>query len=196
MQYALNTADNALDPRLTRPACHRLTTFTRPLNTADHALDRGANHPARHRCRGIGHRQAPKLSGGASGGDALGRAPVTVEGPEQPGGELHQPTRQRERAMKGFRTARRGPTVPGRVQRHLPHFRPRRHRMTAHGYRAEMATASPPGTTSPGRRKPPEPRTSTAPEPPSALFPSHLKQVDKALFLNTTPDWQFNKWAH
>jgi hypothetical protein len=60
---SLNTADNAVDPRLTRPACHRLTTFTpaladsvgSPLNTADHALDRGANHPARHRCRGIGH---------------------------------------------------------------------------------------------------------------------------------------------
>ena len=42
-----------------------------------------------------------------------------------------------------------------------------------------LAQTSPPGTTSPGRRKPPEPRTSTAPEPPSALFPLHLKQVDK-----------------
>jgi Secretory lipase len=41
-------------------------------------------------------------------------------------------------------------------------------------------TAWPPGTTSPGRRKPPEPRTSTAPEPPSALFPLPLKQVDNA----------------
>ncbi|WP_406351840.1 IS6 family transposase [Streptomyces sp. NBC_01635] len=45
----------------------------------------------------------------------------------------HQPTRQRERAMKGFR------------QRFLaafsgisPHFRPRRHLMTATEYRAEM----------------------------------------------------------
>ena len=42
-------------------------------------------------------------------------------------------------------------------------------------------TASPPGTTSPGRRKPPEPRTPRAPEPPSALFSLHLKQVDKAV---------------
>ncbi|MFC5673689.1 IS6 family transposase [Streptomyces incanus] len=49
-----------------------------------------------------------------------------------------QPTRQRERAMKGFRTV-------GRTQRSLsafsqisPHFRPRRHRMTAPGYRTEM----------------------------------------------------------
>ncbi|MDX3697404.1 IS6 family transposase [Streptomyces europaeiscabiei] len=51
----------------------------------------------------------------------------------------HQPTRQRERAMKGFRSA-------GGAQRFLsafsgisPHFRPRRHLMTAHDYRAEMA---------------------------------------------------------
>jgi putative transposase len=52
----------------------------------------------------------------------------------------HQPTRQRERAMKGF------PSV-GAAQRFLsafsgisPHFRPRRHLMTASGYRAEMTT--------------------------------------------------------
>ncbi|WP_406351287.1 IS6 family transposase [Streptomyces sp. NBC_01635] len=50
----------------------------------------------------------------------------------------HQPTRQRERAMKGFRSV-------GAAQRFLaafsgisPHFRPRRHPMTAPGYRAEM----------------------------------------------------------
>ncbi|WP_369255385.1 IS6 family transposase [Streptomyces sp. R35] len=50
----------------------------------------------------------------------------------------HQPTRQRERAMRGFRSA-------GAAQRFLsafsgisPHFRPRRHLMTAHNYRAEM----------------------------------------------------------
>ncbi|WP_408997322.1 IS6 family transposase [Streptomyces europaeiscabiei] len=50
----------------------------------------------------------------------------------------HQPTRQRERAMKRFRSA-------GAAQRFLsafsgisPHFRPRRHLMPAHDYRAEM----------------------------------------------------------
>jgi putative transposase len=50
----------------------------------------------------------------------------------------HQPTRQRERAMKGF-------TSPGHAQRFLsafsgisPHFRPRRHRLTANAYRHEM----------------------------------------------------------
>ncbi|MDQ0935206.1 transposase-like protein [Streptomyces turgidiscabies] len=50
----------------------------------------------------------------------------------------HQPTRQRERAMKGFRSV-------GGAQRFLsafsgisPHFRPRRHLMPAHDYRAEV----------------------------------------------------------
>jgi putative transposase len=50
----------------------------------------------------------------------------------------HQPTRQREHAMKGFRSV-------GGAQRFLsafsgisPHFRPRRHLMTAPDYRAEM----------------------------------------------------------
>ncbi|MFJ7046801.1 IS6 family transposase [Streptomyces sp. NPDC101112] len=49
----------------------------------------------------------------------------------------HQPTRQRERAMKGFRSV-------GGTQRFLsafsgisPHFRPRRHLMTAAAHRAE-----------------------------------------------------------
>jgi putative transposase len=52
----------------------------------------------------------------------------------------HQPTRARERAMKRF-------TSPGHAQRFLsafsgisPHFRPRRHRLTAAGYRHEMHT--------------------------------------------------------
>ncbi|GDY68966.1 MULTISPECIES: IS6 family transposase [Streptomyces] len=50
----------------------------------------------------------------------------------------HQPTRQRERAMKGFRST-------GGAQRFLsafsgisPHFRPHRHLMTASDHRAEM----------------------------------------------------------
>ncbi|MEV7864370.1 IS6 family transposase [Streptomyces hirsutus] len=53
-------------------------------------------------------------------------------------GNSHQPTRQRERAMKGFRSA-------GAAQRFLaafsgisPRFRPRRHLRTAPEYRAEM----------------------------------------------------------
>src|SRR3954471_17710855 len=62
----------------------------------------------------------------------------------------HQPSRQRERAMKGF-------TSPGHAQRFLsafsgisPHFRPPRHRLTAHGYRTEMPHRFPTGRTVPG----------------------------------------------
>jgi putative transposase len=51
----------------------------------------------------------------------------------------HQPTRQRERAMKRF-------TSPGHAQRFLsafssisPHFRPCRYRLTAPKWRTEMA---------------------------------------------------------
>jgi putative transposase len=51
----------------------------------------------------------------------------------------HQPTRQRERRLQGFKS-------PGHAQRFLAaygpiaqHFRPRRHRLTAHDYRREMA---------------------------------------------------------
>ncbi|GAQ67470.1 hypothetical protein SsS58_07925 [Streptomyces scabiei] len=52
----------------------------------------------------------------------------------------HQPTRQRERAIKSFRST-------GAAQRFLsafsgisPHFRPQRHRLPAPGYRTEMIT--------------------------------------------------------
>ena len=52
----------------------------------------------------------------------------------------HQPTRARERAMKRFTSA-------GHAQRFLsafsgisPHFRPRRHRLSAEEYRREMGT--------------------------------------------------------
>jgi putative transposase len=51
----------------------------------------------------------------------------------------HQPTRQRERCMQGFKS-------PGHAQRFLSaygsiaqHFRPRRHRFPASEYRQEMA---------------------------------------------------------
>ena len=80
---------------------------------------------------GAGHRQAPQLRSGASGGDAVGRAPA-IEIPEQPGGELAPAD---PAPMKRFRT-------PGGARRFLavfsvisPHFRPRRHRLTADDYR-------------------------------------------------------------
>ena len=90
------------------------------------------------RLLGAGHRQVPKLSGGASGGDAVGAAPA-VEVPEQPGGELAP-------ADPATRTRHETLPHPGAAQRFLaafsvisPHFRPRRHRLTADDYRTEMA---------------------------------------------------------
>lgn len=51
----------------------------------------------------------------------------------------HQPTRQRERAAKGFRSvvaAQRFLAAFGHIS---PHFRPPRHRMTATEHRTDMA---------------------------------------------------------
>ncbi|MFE2698488.1 IS6 family transposase [Streptomyces mirabilis] len=50
----------------------------------------------------------------------------------------HQPTRQRERAMKGFRSVGGAQRLLSAFSGISPHFRPRRHQMTAHNYRAEM----------------------------------------------------------
>jgi putative transposase len=50
----------------------------------------------------------------------------------------HQPTRQRERAMKGFRGVGAAQRLLSAFSGISPHFRPRRHLMTASGHRAEM----------------------------------------------------------
>ncbi|MFI8817596.1 MULTISPECIES: IS6 family transposase [unclassified Streptomyces] len=52
----------------------------------------------------------------------------------------HQPTRQRERAMKGFRSAGGAQQFLSAFSGISPHFRPRRHLMTAPEYRTEMTT--------------------------------------------------------
>ncbi|WP_411194460.1 IS6 family transposase [Rhodococcus erythropolis] len=52
----------------------------------------------------------------------------------------HQPTRQRERAMKGFRTVGSAQRFLSSFSRISPHFRPPRHRMTATDHRTERAT--------------------------------------------------------
>jgi putative transposase len=52
----------------------------------------------------------------------------------------HQPTRQREHAMKGFRSAGGAQRFLAAFSRISPHFRPRRHRLTAAAYRREMTT--------------------------------------------------------
>ncbi|MEV6117661.1 IS6 family transposase [Streptomyces sp. NPDC052109] len=50
----------------------------------------------------------------------------------------HQPTRQRERAMKGFRSVRAAQRFLASFSGISPHFRPRRHLMSAPDYRLEM----------------------------------------------------------
>jgi putative transposase len=50
----------------------------------------------------------------------------------------HQPTRQRERAMKGFRSVGGAQQFLAAFSGISSHFRPRRHLMTAAHYRAEM----------------------------------------------------------
>jgi putative transposase len=51
----------------------------------------------------------------------------------------HRPTRQRERAMKGFRTLGSAQRFLSAFSRVSPHFRPPRHRMTATDHRTEIA---------------------------------------------------------
>ncbi|WP_455678395.1 IS6 family transposase [Streptomyces atroolivaceus] len=50
----------------------------------------------------------------------------------------HRPTKQRERAMKGFRSVGGAQRFLSAFSRISPHFRPRRHLMTASDHRAEM----------------------------------------------------------
>ena len=52
----------------------------------------------------------------------------------------HQPTRERERAMKGFRSIGAAQRFLAAFSRISPHFRPRRHLLTAPDYREEMTT--------------------------------------------------------
>ena len=50
----------------------------------------------------------------------------------------HQPTRQRERAMKRFKSARHAQRFLSAFSGISPHFRPRRHLLNATGWRTEM----------------------------------------------------------
>jgi putative transposase len=60
------------------------------------------------------------------------------KGPNNRAENSHQPTRQRERARKGFRSTGGAPRFLAAVSGISPHFRPNRHRMTAAHYRAGM----------------------------------------------------------
>jgi hypothetical protein len=102
-----NVLDILVQPRRDAKAAKR---FFRKLLTKQCRVPRGA-----------GHRQAPKLSGGASGGDAVGRAPA-VEVPEQPGGELAPADPAPRTRHETLPHPRRSATVPSGVQRDLPAF--------------------------------------------------------------------------
>jgi transposase-like protein len=112
-----NRRDAAADRRFFRPLLKKTCSVPRVVVT-----DKLRSYSAAHRkaipC--VGHRSHKGLNNRAE--------------------NSHQPTRQRERAMKGFRSV-------GGAQRFLsgssgisPHFRPRRHLMTATHYRTEMTT--------------------------------------------------------
>ncbi len=51
----------------------------------------------------------------------------------------HRPTRQRERAMKRFGSMRHAPRLLSALSGISPHFRPRRHLLSAPEYRQVMA---------------------------------------------------------
>ena len=51
----------------------------------------------------------------------------------------HQPTRERERAMKRFKSVRHAQRFLSAFSGISAHFRPRRHRLSATGWRTEMA---------------------------------------------------------
>jgi hypothetical protein len=69
--YSLNSADDAVGPRRTRPARDRLTAFApavaQPfdgsLSTSDHSADGGGNDAPSNPYRGIGHPGIPLTHG-------------------------------------------------------------------------------------------------------------------------------------
>jgi putative transposase len=125
---AVDQHGNVLDILVTsRRDANAATRFFRKLLTDLKYLprvlvtDKLASYPVAHRrlMRSVEHRRSKYLNNRAE--------------------NSHQPTRQRERAMKRF-------TSPGHAQRFLsafsgisPHFRPGRHRLGAEEYRRDMA---------------------------------------------------------
>ncbi|MEW2077313.1 IS6 family transposase [Streptomyces sp. NPDC013433] len=111
-----NRRDKAAARRFLRRLMKKTRTAPRVIVT-DRLRSYGAAHREVMSC--VEHRQSKYLNNRAE--------------------NSHQPTRQRERAMKGFRSV-------GAAQRFLSafsgissHFRPRRHPMTAAAHRAEMS---------------------------------------------------------
>ena len=95
-------------------------------------------HGTAARAAGARHRQARQLRAGPPRGDALGGTPA-IEVSEQPGRELASTGPATRAGDERF-------TSPPHAQRFLsafsgisPHFRPRRHLLSATGWRHEMA---------------------------------------------------------
>ena len=105
----------------------------------------------------------------------------------------HQPTRQRERAMKRFKSIRHAQRFLSAFSGISPHFRPRRHLLSpGRSTDRSWLTASRSGTRSPGRRPRPPPESATgtdrfvqatAHHPESSHRPIRLAQVDSALWM-------------
>jgi putative transposase len=126
---AVDQEGNVLDILVTsRRDAKAATRFLRKLLTGFECVprvlvtDKLASYGVAHRrlIRGVEHRRSKYLNNRAE--------------------NSHQPTRQRERAIKKFRS-------PGGAQRFLsafsrisPHFRPHRHQLTAAQHRHEMST--------------------------------------------------------
>src|SRR4029077_12661704 len=91
------------------------------------------------RAAGARHRQARQLRARPPRGDALGRTPAIEVSELNRAENSHQPTRQRERAMKRFTSPRHAQRFLSAFSRISPHFLPRRHLLSATGWRHEMA---------------------------------------------------------
>ena len=102
--------------RFFRKLLNGLRSVPRVMVT-DKLASYGAAH---HRLMPVGHRRSKYLNNRAE--------------------NSHQPTRQRERAMKGFRSIGGAPRFLAAFSGISPHFRPRRHRLSAEQYRHEMTT--------------------------------------------------------
>ena len=86
----------------------------------------------------FGHRQARQLPGGAPRAHALGAASPSKYLNNR-AENSHQPTRHRERAMKRFKSIRHAQRFLSAFSGISPHFRPRRHLLSAADYRQVMA---------------------------------------------------------
>ena len=85
----------------------------------------------------------------------------------------HQPTRQRERAMKRFKSIRHAQRFLSAFSGISPHFRPRRHLLSAADYRQVMADRFAVWNEITGRRPRPPPESATETELSTRTYAQH-----------------------